>query len=128
MSNTTAKPPTVLAIDDEPGILDIVKTVLEAEGYVVLTAANGPAGVELYKQHWRDIRAVLVDYMMPGMNGDAVFEQLRQINPAAPVLLVSGSADRARQSGMLTKGLRGVVHKPFYLDELIRQVAEVAQA
>ena len=68
---------------------------------------------------------VLLDYMMPEMTGDQVFDHLKQINPSVAVLLVSGSADRARQMVMLDKGVRGFIHKPFHLDELVRQVANV---
>jgi len=119
---------TILAIDDEPHMLDILKTVLQAEGYVVLTASGGRESIELYKEHWRDIHVVLLDFMMPEMTGDQVFDHLKQINPNVPVLLVSGSADRARQSAMLAKGVRGIVHKPFYLHELVRQVSAVVGA
>ena len=126
MNDKPTKPKMILAIDDEPYMRDILKTVLEAEGYIVHTAGNGREGIELYKERWRDIQVVLLDFMMPEMTGDQVFDQLKQINPAAPILLVSGSADRLGQTAMLAKGIRGIIHKPFHLDELIRQVADVA--
>lgn len=116
---------TVLAIDDEPYIQDILKIVLEAEGYTVLTASNGRESIQLYKEHWRNIHVVLLDFMMPEMTGDKVFDHLKQINPNVPVLLVSGSADLACQANMLAKGVRGVVHKPFYLTDLVQQVGSV---
>jgi DNA-binding response OmpR family regulator len=114
--------PGVLAMDDEPDMLDIIRVALEAEGFQVFTVLDPQAGLEFYEQHWREIQVVLLDYVMPKMTGDLVFECLQRINPAVKVLLLTACEDRvARQ--MFQAGLRGYIQKPFYLEDLINRVS-----
>ncbi len=79
--------PTILCIDDEVLGLEIRKVVLEREGYVVYTASDGPTGIKLFRQNTVD--AVVLDFAMPGMNGAAVAQALREIRPTIPILLLS---------------------------------------
>jgi DNA-binding response OmpR family regulator len=115
--------PGILAIDDEGDLLDIVKTALEGEGFRVFGFTDPQAGLKFYEQHARDIAVVLLDYLMPNMTGDLVFECLQRHNPAVKVLLLTACDDHvARQ--MFQAGLRGYIQKPFYLADLIARVAE----
>lgn len=79
--------PAILCIDDEVLGLEIRKVVLEREGYVVHTAADGPTGIHIFRQH--PIDAVVLDFAMPGMNGGMVATALREIRPDIPILLLS---------------------------------------
>ena len=81
--------PCVLAIDDEKDLLDAIKLTLEGEGYEVLATSNPDEGLKLYEQHWRKIGVVLLDYLMPEMTGDLVFECLLRLNPSVKVLLLT---------------------------------------
>jgi two-component system cell cycle sensor histidine kinase/response regulator CckA len=121
------KPPLILAIDDETDVLDIVQTSLQGAGFNVLTAANPSTGLELFEQRWRDIGLVLLDYLMPEMTGDLVFESLQRINPAVRVILLTACEDNVARK-MFAQGLRGYVQKPFYLDDLIQRVREELEA
>jgi len=115
--------PGVLVIDDEPDLVDIIKTTLEDEGYRVFTAVDPQEGLTFYEQHWRDVRLVLLDYLMPNMTGDLVFECLQRQNPDVRVLLLTACDDHvARQ--MFQAGLRGYIQKPFFLADLIARVTE----
>ena len=119
--------PGVLAIDDEPDLLDIIKTTLEEEGFRVFTFPDPQAGLKFYEENWRDIRVVLLDYLMPNMTGDLVFECLQRQNPYVKVLLLTACDDHvARQ--MFQAGLRGYIQKPFYLGDLVARVAEEVDA
>jgi CheY-like chemotaxis protein len=119
--------PGILVIDDEINMLDIIKTTLEGEGYVVFTAGDPRVGLDVYEQHWREIKVVLLDYLMPNMTGDLVFECLQRLNPDVRVLLLTACDDHvARQ--MFQAGLRGYIQKPFYLGDLITRVAEEVDA
>lgn len=113
----------ILAIDDDANILEIIKLALEAEGFRVHTATKPQEGLELYRQLRATIDLVLLDYIMPGMNGDAVFQGLRQLNPNVRVLLLTACDDRVAKD-MFAQGLRGFVQKPFYLSHLLEQVQE----
>src|SRR5262245_5864483 len=102
----TANKPCILAIDDEQDLLDILKDTLEGEGYRVLTANNPSEGLNVYEKHWRDIQLVLMDYLMPGMTGDLVFECLQRQNPDVRVLLLTACDDHVARR-MFSQGLRG---------------------
>ena len=113
----------VLTIDDEPEILEILKQCLESEGFQVLTALGSKSGIEVYEKRWREIGLVLLDYLMPDMTGDLVFECLQRINPDVRVLLLTGCDDQVARK-MFETGLRGYIQKPFYIDDLSNRVRE----
>ena len=77
----------ILCVDDEELGLKIRRIVLESEGYQVLTATNGPEGLEIYLQY--PVDAVVLDYFMPEMNGREVAEAMRRLRPEVPILLLS---------------------------------------
>jgi len=118
------RPPLVLAIDDEEHILDIVKTFLEGEGFAVETHTDPRRAVEWYQQRWREVDVILLDYLMPDMNGEAVFEQVRKIHPEARVVLLT-ACDGSVAKKLLEQGLRGYIQKPFYLSQLAREIQNV---
>ena len=115
--------PAVLVIDDEKDILDVVKTCLEGEGFTVHTAWDPSEGIKLYEQRCREIGLVLLDYIMPDMTGDLVYECLRRVNPDAKVILLTGCEDNVAKR-IFEAGLRGYIQKPFYLDDLVSRVRE----
>ncbi len=77
----------VLCVDDEALGLRVRKVILERAGYDVITAANGAEGLELFARE--PVRAVVLDYSMPGMHGGEVATKMRQSKPAVPILLLS---------------------------------------
>jgi CheY-like chemotaxis protein len=77
----------ILCVDDEMIGLRVRKVLLERAGYRVLTAQDGPAGLQLFSSEAVD--AVVLDYSMPGMNGGEVADQMRRIKPDVPILLLS---------------------------------------
>ena len=81
----------ILCIDDDPDTLKLRKLLLESSGYTVLTAASGAEGLSSVSTH-RDIRLVVLDYLMPGMAGDKVAEELKQRYPQLPLVLMSAVA------------------------------------
>ncbi len=83
--------PTILCIDDDPTILELQKNVLEANGYTVLTASDGPSGIALVCQYAVD--AVVLDFKMPGMDGGQVAEALMQQQPDLPIVICTGFFD-----------------------------------
>jgi CheY-like chemotaxis protein len=83
--------PTILCIDDQPVGLAIRKALLESKGYKAVIAENGPEGIALAHKH--PIDAVVLDYRMPGMYGDAVAAVLKSEYPELPIVLLSGVPD-----------------------------------
>jgi CheY-like chemotaxis protein len=81
----------ILCIDDDGAGLEACKELLEISGYEVLTAQSGEQGLGLFVSH--PIDAVVVDYQMPGMNGDRVARQMRRVKPDVPILMLSGYSE-----------------------------------
>jgi CheY-like chemotaxis protein len=77
----------VLCVDDELVGLQVRKLLLERAGYRVVTAENGPLGLEIFSTE--PVEAVVLDYSMPGMHGGEVAAKMREIKPAVPILLLS---------------------------------------
>ncbi len=77
----------VLCIDDEVVGLQVRKMILERAGYAVLTAPDGPSGLEIFSEH--PVEAVILDYAMPGMDGGQVAAAMRTRKPDVPILLLS---------------------------------------
>jgi CheY-like chemotaxis protein len=77
----------VLVVDDEQIGLEVRKILLERSGYRVLTASDGPAGLEIFSAE--PVEAVVLDYSMPGMHGGEVAARMRQTKPQVPILLLS---------------------------------------
>jgi CheY-like chemotaxis protein len=83
----TGPPHLVLCVDDEKVGLQVRRMLLERAGYRVLTALNGPAGLELFAT--QPVEAVVLDYSMPGMTGGEVAQRMHQVKPEVPILMLS---------------------------------------
>ena len=83
------KQPKILYIDDNPDRLTLLRSVLRMKGYNVLTAEHGRKGLEIFLSEPLDL--VVLDYHMPGMNGDEVSRKMRELRPTIPILIFSGS-------------------------------------
>jgi CheY-like chemotaxis protein len=86
----------LLCIDDDEDVLECEKSFLESFGYTVLTAATGGRGLELASMHSVDM--VIVDYLMPEMNGHEVAIEMRRLRPQAPIIMLSGAVDVPEQA------------------------------
>jgi CheY-like chemotaxis protein len=81
----------ILCVDDEPTGLMVRKILLERQGYEVITALSGPEGLLLLMAH--PVEAVVLDYLMPGMNGDQVAAAMKRLKPEVKILLFSAYVD-----------------------------------
>ena len=117
----------ILAIDDDKLILGLIKKTLEGAGYTVHTASSPREGIEFYEAKWREISAVLLDFTMPEMTGDLVFESLKHINPDVRAILITTDHESVAEK-MFTKGLRGYLPKPFAFGDLLQQVLDAIDA
>jgi PAS domain S-box-containing protein len=116
---------TVLVIDDEEIVRATVSLLLENLGYQVLLAVNGREGVNLYQQQRGNIDLVILDMIMPVMNGRETFERIIAADPHARVILASGFAKDLNMPRMTTMGLAGFIMKPFNLSQLSELIANV---
>jgi CheY-like chemotaxis protein len=107
----------LLCVDDEPIGLKVRKMLLEREGYAVLTALSGAEGLELFAAN--PIEAVVLDYSMPGMNGDQVAEKMKRLKPSVKILLLSAYVDLPEEALRFVdrRAVKGVSPTSF-LEEL----------
>ncbi|WP_103348572.1 response regulator transcription factor [Amycolatopsis sp. CA-128772] len=115
--------PRVLVVDDEPGVRKALQRGLRAEGMDVVTAADGPTGLQLASTGSFDV--VLLDIMLPGLSGYRVLERLRKDGVTTPVLLVSAKDGEIDQADGLDLGADGYLVKPFSFVVLVAQVRAV---
>lgn len=114
--------PHILVVDDEKHLVVGIKFNLEAEGFSVSTATNGPEALRLIDASDRTIDLVVLDIMLPGMSGYEVCEQIRAAGKQMPVLMLSArtlSEDRTRGFDV---GANQYLIKPFELDELLSRI------
>lgn len=116
---------TVLLIDDEEIVRDVTKSMLEKLAFSVITAKDGPEGIELYRRHSGEIKAVLLDLTMPKMNGNEVLRELKKIRDNVPIILVSGYNVEEMSDQSIGDGFAGFLGKPYTLDRLADKLKEV---
>ncbi|HKS31992.1 MAG TPA: response regulator [Chthoniobacterales bacterium] len=112
----------ILVIDDEPEIAEFASTILAEEGYKVIVARDGFEALKIFQQIHDQIGLIILDFFLPVMDGDAVFEELKGINPGVNVVLSSGFAEQSKIGAMLAQGLRGFIPKPYTREKLLEQV------
>jgi PAS domain S-box-containing protein len=116
---------TILLVDDERMVLNVARQMLEYLGYRVHCVGCGQEAVALYHEKKDEIDLVILDMIMPGMSGGATFDHLKQANPQIRVLLSSGYSIDGEARGILNRGCRGFLQKPFHVASLSSKVREV---
>ncbi|MDX2099153.1 MAG: response regulator [Leptolyngbyaceae cyanobacterium bins.59] len=118
---------TVLIVDDEAAIRSITQTSLEAHGYQTLTANDGVEAIALYMQHPKEIDLVIVDMMMPSMDGSLAIRALKAINPEVRIIAVSGLVASEVGSDVTDPNVLAFLPKPFTTKDLLTTLSEIAK-
>ena len=113
---------TVLVIDDEKQVREIVALILERAGLTVLLARDGQDGVRVFREHQEAIVAVVTDLTMPRMGGLEAAEALRGLRPGLPVVLMSGFSVTEVALQSACHGITGFVQKPFRSPDMLAAV------
>jgi two-component system cell cycle sensor histidine kinase/response regulator CckA len=116
---------TILFAEDEEALKELVRTLLEANGYTVLTARDGVEALQVFKAHKDEIALVITDLGLPLLDGWESFKKMREIKPDIPAIVATGYVDALSRSDMLKNGARDVVQKPYVPDKLLRTVRDV---
>jgi len=127
-SKTVPGTETVLLVDDEQIVIEVVKPMLERLGYQVLSAANGAEGIEMFRRNKGKVDLVILDLVMPDMPGGKVFDQLKEIDPGVKVLLSSGYSQEGQAEQILRRGCRGFIQKPFAMGKLSEKIHDLVHA
>lgn len=118
----------LLLIEDEAEVAELAAEMLADEGYKVIVAHDGFDALKIYERIGKQIGLVILDFFLPVMDGDAVFDELRGLNPGINVVLSSGFAEQSKISAMLAQGLRGFIPKPYTREKLLAQVRSTLDA
>lgn len=118
----------ILLVDDEVEISELASAMLTEEGYRVILARDGFEALRIYQQIGTKIGLVILDFFLPVMDGDAVFDELRALNPGVAVVLSSGFAEQSKLGNMLAQGLKGFIPKPYTREKLLEQVRSTLDA
>lgn len=113
----------VLVVDDEEPIRAMAATALKRAGFDVVEASDGGEGIQVFRQHASELRAVLLDFVMPVMGGEAALEEMMRIAPDVPVIFSSGYEGDS-QGPDITSG-RPFLQKPYTITELIAKLRDV---
>jgi CheY-like chemotaxis protein len=114
----------ILLVEDDAMVSVTAVATLQSFGYAVTHVADGKSALEQVRAHPGRFDLVLLDLRMPGMSGEATFENLHELEPQLPILIWSGYAAEQDVTAMLKKGAVGFVQKPYRVADLSRTVAE----
>jgi CheY-like chemotaxis protein len=115
----------VLVVDDETPVLDITKQTLSAFGYKVVVAKNGAQATALFAQMQDEVAAVITDMMMPVMDGVALINALRCIDPKVRIIAASGLNDNTNVARASTAGVKHFLAKPYSAEVLLSLLRQV---
>jgi two-component system, cell cycle sensor histidine kinase and response regulator CckA len=113
---------TLLVVEDEDLLRDMVQILLEANGYSVLTAKDGMEAVEMYSQRKQEIALVISDMGLPKLSGDSEFKKLKEINPEVKMILASGYFDPGIKAKLESTGVLGFLQKPYIIEEVLTKI------
>jgi two-component system cell cycle sensor histidine kinase/response regulator CckA len=112
---------TVLLVDDHNELRLAIATELQRAGITVISAADGPSAIEVFRDRVNEIAVAVLDMSLPGLSGLEVFRQLRTIKPEVRVILTS-AYDLKSMRAELDEGIAGVLQKPYSVSDLIREL------
>ena len=116
---------TILVVDDEKIIADVTQGMLEQFGYQVLIARSGQEAIDIFRTNPDRIDLVIMDMIMPGMNGGEAYDRIKAIKPDVKVILSSGYSLNGMAKDIMSRGIKAFIQKPFRLGDLSRIIREV---
>jgi PAS domain S-box-containing protein len=116
---------TILLVEDDGVIRELCAELLTGVGYKVFSAGNGKEALEIYQMEKHKISLILLDLIMPVMDGWQCLAKILRIDPKAKVIIASGYIASGLAKGMQAKGARGFVQKPFETNQLLTTIREV---
>ncbi len=116
---------TILLVDDDDDIRDLGATLLIEFGYKVIMAVNGKEALEIYQREKGRISLVLLDLIMPVMDGKQCLAEILRVDPNAKVIIASGYSERGQVNGVMAAGAKGFVQKPYDMRQLLNTIREI---
>ena len=118
----------VLFVDDDNATQDLAREILHEQGFRVLTATGGSQALQLYREHATEIQLVVLDLLMPGMDGGETFLELKKLNPDVKAFFCTGHVSSEVMRSLLEDENLKALQKPIRNDEFVSMVREVLDA
>ena len=115
----------ILVVDEQVSDREAMKTILTDRGYRVATAKDGAEAIEMVKSRHYDI--IFLDVKLPGMDGVQVFEQVKEIDPTATVIMMTGYTEEGLLKRAIGEGAYTCIYKPFDMEKVIRLVEKISR-
>jgi PAS domain S-box-containing protein len=116
---------TILVVEDEEDLRELLTSVLHDKGYNILVARDGLEALERFRRHRRDIQLVITDMDLPKINGAAVSQSILSSSPGTRIILISGFVEVAQKNSILACGVREFLAKPYSMPQLLQTVRKV---
>ncbi|MCK5229646.1 MAG: response regulator, partial [Desulfobulbaceae bacterium] len=116
---------TILLVDDEQIILDVGVDILKSLGYKSFSALGGHDSIDIFQAHHNQIDMVILDMVMPRMNGKTTYKALKKIDPGVKVIIASGYNINGNATEFLEEGANDFIQKPFSIKELSYKIKKV---
>ena len=118
---------TILVVEDEELLRELLVVVLEEKGYRVLEAGDGVEAYETFKTHCSEIDLVLSDLGLPRLGGWEAFSKMRELNPLVKGILASGYFEPDLKERIIASGARHFVQKPYNPPEILSMIEQLVE-
>lgn len=118
---------TLLVVDDDPGVLELMTSLLQRCGFTVLAAGDGQSALDLFRRFSDQIRMVLLDFTLPDTDGEALLHCLRRIRSDVPAILCSGCLTDEAVDQRFKADWSAIIGKPFRLIQFLQTVRTVLE-
>lgn len=116
---------TILLVEDEEYLAESTKTILQEKGYKVLTAQGGEEAIKIFSCRKEEISLVLSDLGLPKIDGQELFNRIKQLNPAVKFIIASGYIQPQRKIALLKAGVKDLIQKPYNFIDMLKIIRKV---
>jgi CheY-like chemotaxis protein len=109
----------ILVVDDEKAVRDVTSRILSINGYRVITARNGAEALTAFAHNEAEVKLIVMDLLMPAMDGASTVKVLQKYNSRVPVVIVSGMVNPAQEAVLREQNVQAILPKPFTAEKLL---------
>ena len=119
---------TILIVEDEEELGELLRSTLEGAGYTVLAESDGSGAFDTFRKHRDEIALVISDVGLPRMSGDQVYNAMKAIDPSVRAILASGYMEPELRAEALRSGVRAFMQKPYEMRKVLTEVRQILDA
>jgi PAS domain S-box-containing protein len=125
IQSTSGKQQSILIVDDELSIQEVTSTILETYNYHTFTVSSGAAAIDFYRQHHQEIQVIIMDIMMPLMDGLTAARHIQALNSQVKIVVTSGMVSSERAAQIAELGIQAFLAKPYTAQELLATIEQL---